>query len=423
MATERKDDSATMTRQYQVSQEEVQAAWVAVQRAGGGPGYDGEEIADVEKVRKDKLYKIWNRLSSGSYMAQPVKLVDIPKVNGGKRTLGIPTVTDRVAQMVIKNRLEPLLEPHFHQDSYAYRPNRSAVQAVGVARERCFKYKWVVDMDIRGFFDALDHELLNSMLMMYTQEPMILLYVNRFLKANGIDEDGQEVERHQGTPQGGVVSPILANLYLHEAYDNWMQKCFPDIPFERYADDIIVHCVSEKQAYFMRNRIAGRLAKYKLTLHPDKTRIVYAGNDGRRDKVDRKTPRKFTYLGYDFKPRSWKGRTVYTPGMGIGARKLARDKMKRWRLRSRLSESIEDIAKPINRVIRGWIQYYGHYRRSDLYALANDIDMVLARWLQRKHNSVKSYNQAWGKLKQYKKRQPRLFCHWHMIGSVPTRAV
>lgn len=412
-----------MTRQYQISKTEVMTAWMAVKQAGGGAGYDGMRLSDLEENYKDHLYKIWNRLSSGSYMAQPVKQVAIPKVKGGKRILGIPTVTDRVAQMVIKNRLEPTLEAEFHEDSFAYRRNRSAIDAVGLARERCFRYKWVLDMDIKGFFDVLNHEKLMQMVAKYTQEPEILLYVKRFLQAEGITEEGHSMKRERGTPQGGVISPLLANLYLHESFDSWMSTNHPEIKFERYADDIIVHCVSEKQAQYLRDKISGRLKQFNLELHPDKTRIVYVGKDGRRDKVDRKIPRKFTYLGYDFKPRNWRGKTVCTPGMGSGALKVTREKMKRWRLKARVNESLEEIARSVNRVIRGWIQYYGHYRRSELYKLSEAIDILLARWLQKKHKSLHSYKQGWQRLKEYKRNQPKLFCHWHMIPSVPTRAV
>lgn len=412
-----------MTRQYKVTQAEVRTAWEKVRSAGGGAGYDGKSIKDIKEDIENQLYKLWNRLSSGSYMAQPVQLVQIPKATGGMRTLGVPTVTDRIAQMVIKNRLEPLLEPQFHEDSYAYRPNRSADQAVGVTRSRCFKYKWVIDVDISKFFDTLQHEKILKMLKAYTEEPMIHLYVKRFLTAEGIDEKGNRLKREMGTPQGGVVSPLLANLYLHEAFDKWMKQ-FPEIPFERYADDIVVHCVSEKQAYYIKNRIEGRLKLFGLTMHPEKTRIVYAGIDDLPSGSGKKIPRKFTYLGYEFKPRKWTDKKmVFTPAIGSKAKKTLREKMKRWRLRSKLSSSIHMIAKGINAQIRGWINYYGHYRRSSLYGVAYDIDKELMKWIKRKGKLRVGTKSAWEKLNGIKQAYPKLFCHWYMIESKPTRAV
>lgn len=411
-----------MTRQYEITQEEMRNAWETVRSSGGGSGFDGMVIEDVKGDVDNQLYKLWNRLSSGSYMAQPVQLVQIPKVGGGMRTLGIPTVMDRIAQMVIKNRLEPMLEPHFHNDSYAYRPNRSAEQAVGIARNRCFKYKWVLDIDIKKFFDMLEHNRILEMLKQYTEDPMIHLYVARFLTAEGVDTEGVKVRRSKGTPQGGVISPLLANLYLHEVFDKWMMK-FPEIPFERYADDIIVHCVSERQAYFMKNRIEGRLKLYGLEINPEKTQVVYTGKNDSDDGVNKKTPRKFTYLGYEFKPRSWRNKIVFTPAIGGKARKALRDKMKHWKLKSKISGKIEEIAKEVNPQIRGWINYYGHYRRSALYGLVNDIDMLLVRWLKEKYKLRVGLNSAWDKLKEIKRKFPKLFCHWYLIELKPTRAV
>ena len=399
-------------------------AWDHVRRAGGGCGADGETLAMVAADLDNQLYKIWNRLSSGSYMAQPVKLVQIPKVGGGKRTLGVPNVTDKVAQMVIKSRLEPLLEPHFHPDSYAYRPGRSALDAVGVVRERCFQHRWVIDLDIKSFFDTLDHELLMEMVRAKTDDETIHLYAERFLKAQGITESGETVERISGTPQGGVVSPLLANLYLHEAFDRWMQASFPEVRWTRFADDILVHCVSENQAYFLLNRIKGRLKQYKLQVHEEKTRIVYTGKDAKGP--DSKVPRSFTYLGYEFKPRTYRNAgitsLVFTPAMSQKAQKLCREKMQSWKLKHRVCLELEEIAAEVNAVIRGWIMYYGRYRRSALYYLARDIDQQLVRWLKRKHKSLHSYDQAWNKLQELKKKQGKLFYHWYNVAT-PTRAV
>lgn len=278
---------------------------------------------------------------------------------------GIPTVTDRVAQMVIKNRLEPILEKVFHQNSYAYRPNKSAIDAVGQARETCFRMKWV-----------------------------------------------------KGTPQGGVISPILANLYLHEAFDLWISNTHPGIRFERYADDIIVHCVSEKQAHYILNRIKGRLSQFKLELNPEKTKVIYAGSD-KRDP-DNKAPRKFTFLGYEFKPRGWrdaekKFHMTFSPSIGAKALKNIRQQVDAWKLHRRTFSRLKDIAKEMNPIIRGWIEYYGHFRRSELYKMAAVIDLKLVKWLKRKHKSLESVSQAWGALKLMKGKYPKLFPHWYLI--------
>ncbi len=405
-----------MSRLYDVAREEVDASWKAVRQAGGGCGHDGKTIKDVEADLDNQLYKIWNRMSSGSYMAQPVLLVNIPKAKGGFRQLGIPTVTDRIAQHVIKRRLEEIVEPLFHEDSYAYRPNRSAIDALAVVRERCFKHEWLLEIDIKAFFDTLDHDILMEIVDRYTEEKAIRLYVRKFLKAPGRMENGEEIERTNGTPQGGVVSPVLANLYLHEAFDSWMAKRFPELKFCRYADDIVVHCVSEKQAHFMRDRISGQLKKYHLELHPEKTRVVYTGTSNDFDHRGHSLSRKFSFLGYDFKPRMSKGgRLVYSPGIGRGAMKLIRIKIKSWRWKQRLSQPIEDMARYTDRVIRGWINYYGHFRRSELYRLAYMIDNYLAQVIKKKHKKVKTWAQAWRELAKLKLEKPRLFCHWYMI--------
>jgi RNA-directed DNA polymerase len=413
-----------MTRQHNVTLTEVSDAWKSVRKAGGASGYDKQTISDVEKDLESQIYKIWNRMSSGSYMAAPVLLASIPKAKGGVRQLGIPTVCDRIAQKVVQNRLEVILEEQFHRDSYAYRPERSAIDAVTVCRERCFEHEWLLEIDIKGFFDNLDHELMTQMLTKYTDDKFILLYCRRFLKATMIDDQGVETSREKGVPQGGVVSPILANLYLHEAFDQWMEQSFPAVKFERYADDIVVHCRSEEQAYFMKNRIQGRLELYKLELHPEKTRVVYTGTKNDHDQRKHDLSRKFTFLGYDFKPRLWRGSVVYSPGIGSGALKMIRHKIKEeWRLKARISHSLEEIAKEVNPKIRGWINYYGHYRRSDLYGLAYMINNYLARFIKKKHKVAKTWDQAWKCLLKIKADKPQTFCHWHMISQSKRRAV
>jgi RNA-directed DNA polymerase len=401
-----------------VTRTEVEQAWKSVRKAGGASGYDNNTIEHIEEDLDNHLYKIWNRMSSGSYMAQPVLLVDIPKAKGGYRQLGIPTVCDRVAQMVVKNRLGPILEEKFCPDSYAYRPEKSAIDAVTVCRQRCFTHSWLVEIDLKRYFDSLDHDLLTGMLSKYTDDKVILLYAKRFLQAKGIQSsDKAEVSRDQGVPQGGVVSPLLANLYLHEAFDKWMQENHSHIKYERYADDIVVHCVSEQQANFIKKEIENRLKQYKLELNLDKTKIVYTGTRNEHDHRKHDLSRKFSFLGYDFKPRMWQGKVVYSPGIGKGALKMIRDKIKKtWHLKKRLGGSIQEIATSVNPVIRGWIQYYGHHRRSDLYKLAYIVNNYLVRFIKEKYKSYSTWNKAWKYLCKLKTDATNVFCHWHMIG-------
>ena len=290
---------------FSISKRVVFESYKRVKANKGAAGVDKESISDFEKDLKNNLYKIWNRMSSGSYFPPPVRVVEIEKKDGGQRRLGVPTVADRIAQMVVKMYLEPFVEPHFHPDSYAYRPNKSAIQAVGVARKKCWRYDWVLDLDIRGFYDNIDHDLLMRAARKHTDCKWILLYIERWLKAPAQLEDGSLVDRDKGTPQGSVISPLLANLFLHYAFDEWMRRNYPNILFERYADDIIVHCKSEKQAKWIKSIIENRLLECKLELHPEKTQIVYCKDDDRRGNY---VNEKFDFLGYTFRPRRVKAR-------------------------------------------------------------------------------------------------------------------
>lgn len=412
-----------MSNRYDLTKEEIGIAWKAVRRAAGSPGFDGISIKQVEEKRDDELYKIWNRLSAGSYQAQAVKIVSIPKSGGGVRKLGIPTVTDRVAQTVIKNRLVKEVDHLFYDDSYAYREGKSAIDAVLKTRERCMQNAkgWVIDIDIKGFFDNLDHDLMLQILSKYTQDKMILLYSKRFLKARSLEENKEMISRDKGTPQGGVISPVLANLYLHEAFDKYMHEEYPRLPYQRYADDIIVHCASYKQAEFILDKIRKRLKEYKLELSTEKTKIVYAGRYNDYDDKSHTILRKFTFLGYDFKPRGYKGKTVYTPGIGQGAMKMIRQKLQGLGIMAMTHQPFEEVVNKINPACRGWINYYGHSRRSGLYRLANLVDNKVRRYLEKKHKL--SRGKAWLKLVSIKKEQPRLFVHWYMIAGIPQRAV
>ena len=292
---------------FDIPKREVWEAFKKVKANQGAAGVDGQSIADFEADLSNNLYKLWNRLSSGSYFPPPVRRVDIPKADGGTRPLGIPTVADRVAQEVARRYLEPRLEPVFHANSYGYRPGRSAIDAVRQARQRCWRYDWVLDLDVKAYFDSIDWELMLRAVRRHTNQPWVLLYIERWLKAPVQMEDGSIVPRTAGTPQGGVVSPILANLFLHYAFDMWMARTFLHIPFERYADDAICHCKSADEARMLWSALADRFAACKLVLHPEKTKIVYCKDANRRGEFPNQS---FDFLGFSFRARKtiWQGR-------------------------------------------------------------------------------------------------------------------
>lgn len=289
-------------KSFRIDKRVLWEAWRQVRANQGAPGVDEESVAEFERDLKGNLYKLWNRMSSGSYLPPPVKAVQIPKTHGqGSRTLGVPTVADRIAQTVAKLCLEPKVEPHFHPDSYGYRPQRSALDAVGACRERCWKADWVIDLDLRSFFDSVDHELMLRAVAAHTDQRWVLLYVERWLKAPLDDGDANPKARDCGTPQGSAISPLLANLYLHYAFDSWMVREFPAIRFERYADDVVVHCQSERQARFVLGEIKARMASCHLELNTDKTHIVYCKDSNRNGSHEHE---RFDFLGYTFRPRS-----------------------------------------------------------------------------------------------------------------------
>ena len=274
------------------------AAWENVKSNRGTYGVDEQSIEDFESNLPKNLYKVWNRMSSGSYFPPPIRTVEIPKIGGGKRALGIPTVADRIAQTVVKEALEPILEPKFHADSYGYRPNKSALDAVGVARKRCWRKDWCIDLDIKGFFDNMDHAKTMKALKYHTNEKWIHLYIERWLKAPTKDSGGRLIKRGKGTPQGGVISPLLSNMFMHHAFDNWMKTHFPDVSFERYVDDALVHCGSLREAEKLLKAIKARLLECGLELNPNKTKIIYCKDVDRRGCHEEES---FTFLGYTFR--------------------------------------------------------------------------------------------------------------------------
>ena len=407
------------TKSYSISKQVVWKAYKLVKKNKGSAGIDDKTIADFEEKLGDNLYKIWNRMSSGSYFPPAVKRVEIPKASGGKRPLGIPTVSDRVAQTVVKLYLEPKVEPHFHKDSYGYRPDKTALEAVGAARERCWRYDWVIDLDIKAFFDNLDHELIMKAVRKHTDCKWILLYIKRWLKVPFQMEEGKLENRDKGTPQGGVISPLLANLFLHYAFDKWMKREYPDVLFERYADDAVVHCRAREQAEKIRMAIEERLAQCRLEVNPEKTKIVYC-RDGKR-KEDWPDD-KFDFLGYTFRPRRAKSREGryfigFLPAVSNKAAVSMRREMKRWKLHLWSSRSIKELADMFNPIIRGWLNYYGRYYKSALSDVFRHLNLILVRWAMRKYKKLRGrWRRAVAWIRNVKERETGLFAHWRLAG-------
>ena len=412
----------TTAKPFAISKWVVWEAYEKVKANQGAAGVDGQSIAEFERDLKGNLYKLWNRMSSGTYFPPPVRAVEIPKVGGsGVRMLGVPTVADRVAQTVVRLYLEPMVEPVFHPDSYGYRPGRSALDAVGACRERCWRTDWVIDLDIRSFFDSLDHELVLRAVSKHMDLRWVLLYVERWLKAPLQMEDGALISRDRGTPQGSAISPLLANLFLHYALDLWLAREFPDVRFERYADDAVVHCATEAQAHQVLAAIAARLAQVGLELHPDKTRIVYCKDDDRRGSAEHE---RFDFLGYTFRPRLSKSRhgkhfVNFSPAVSDDARRAIGREIRRWRLNRRSDKTLTDLARMVNPILHGWINYYGRFYKSALYPLFRRLNEHLARWAMRKYKRLHRHNTRAGRwLQTVARRERGLFAHWR-LGVLP----
>jgi RNA-directed DNA polymerase len=403
-------------RPFDIPKKLVAAAFRAVKSNAGGAGIDKETIGQFESKLGDNLYKIWNRMASGTYFPPPVKAVAIPKKSGGERVLGVPTVSDRVAQMVVKMVLEPILEPVFLPDSYGYRPEKSALDAVGVTRKRCWKYDWVLEFDIRALFDNIEHGLLLKALDKHTDCKWVRLYIKRWLTAPLQLADGTLVQRTRGTPQGGVVSPLLANLFLHYTFDVWMTRTYPNAPWCRYADDGLVHCESMKEAQAIRAALEVRFAACGLTMHPAKTKIVYCKDANRAGTHDHT---KFIFLGYEFRQRYVKNSKVdcmftsFTAAVSPAALTAMRQKARRLNYRNRTDLSLQDIALKFNPLLRGWIAYYGRFQPSALYPLYRHIDKLLVAWAMRKYKRFRgSWRQARLFIKEVSRKCPKLFVHW-----------
>jgi group II intron reverse transcriptase/maturase len=406
---------------FDISKREVWEAYEKVKANKGAPGVDGCSIDEFEKDLKNNLYKIWNRMSSGSYFPPPVLAVEIPKPHGGgTRILGVPTVADRIAQTVAARRLEEKVEPIFHPDSYGYRPARSALDAVGRCRERCWRYDWVIDLDIQKFFDSVPWHLIVKAVEAHTDVPWVLLYVKRWLAASVRLPDGTLAERDRGTPQGSAISPVLANLFMHYAFDAWMAREFPSVPFERYADDAVVHCKSERQARHVRQAIADRMAEVGLRLHPDKTKIVYC-KDGNRPSSYEHTA--FTFLGFTFRQRRARNRhgksfSNFLPAISKDALNKISAAVRSWRLHLRIGHTFKDLARRINPIVAGWMQYYGAFYRSALSPLLQRINAYLMRWIRKKYKRLRGKKKARECWQGITERYPLMFAHWKWVPSV-----
>jgi RNA-directed DNA polymerase len=397
----------------------VWEAYKLVRRKGKAAGVDGQSLDDFAEDLENNLYRLWNRMASGSYFPPPVRRVEIPKVGGGVRPLGIPTVADRIAQMVVKEYLEPELDRVFDPDSYGYRPGKSAHQAVEQARKRCWQYDWVVDLDIKSFFDTIDHELLMRAVRRHTKTGWIVLYIERWLTAPVEMSDGSLQNRAAGTPQGGVVSPMLANLFLHYAFDTWMRRKSPHIPFERYADDAICHCRTRQEAEQLKSALERRFADCRLMLHPEKTKVVYCADSNRRAVHPQI---QFDFLGFSFRPRRAKNRggrifTCFLPAVSPQALKRMRAQIREWRLPQHAPLSLVDIAHSLNPVLRGWEQYYGRFYPTELRKLFEYFDERLGAWLQQKYKQLKGHRgRSLRGLNRMAQQNPKLFVHWQRLG-------
>ena len=403
-------------KSFQISKGLVWEAYKRVKANKGSAGVDGQSIEAFETDLKNNLYRIWNRMSSGTYFPPPVRAVEIPKPHGGgTRILGVPTVADRIAQTVVSLQLLPRMESIFHDDSYGYRPKRSPLDAVAKCRQRCWKRDWVLDLDVAKFFDSVDHDLMVKAVEANTDQKWVVLYVKRWLKAPIRMPDGKVVERDRGTPQGSAVSPVLANLYMHYAFDTWLEREWPTVQFERFADDAVVHCATERQARQVWAGLSDRLGSVGLQLHPDKTKIVYCGDSNRRQEFELTS---FTFLGYTFRPRETKAEktgvifTSFQPAMSPMALKDKSQELRRMRIHKHTAMDLRELAEWINPIVRGWMNYYGRFNRAEMYSLLNRVNTYVMRWARKKYVRLRTWKRFNAWWRGVTEREPELFAHW-----------
>jgi RNA-directed DNA polymerase len=411
------DEIMKQRKVFEIPKALVWQSYQQVRSNKGAAGCDGQTIKEFDQNRDRNLYKIWNRLSSGSYFPPPVLEKKIPKGDGKERLLGIPTVADRVAQGAVKIHLERILEPEFDEDSYGYRPGKSAHEALETCKRRCWKHSWVLELDIQAFFDCVRHDLILKALKHHQVPRWVMLYCQRWLEAPSVESREQQVlkKRTVGTPQGGVISPLLANLFLHYAFDQWMRRSHPNVPFERYADDAVCHCDTMREAKRLKRDLEKRMAEVGLTLHPQKTQVVYV------DTFERwNVEKSFTFLGYDFKlrvvknSRTGKLKRVCMPGASKKAMKEITKTIRSWRIHRGTSEDAQQLARRYNAIIRGWITYYGkHWYRNFSYRLWTVLQSRLIKWVEAKYRL--GVRAATNRLNLIKKENPTLFVHWYLL--------
>lgn len=406
-----------MTKSLPISKEMVYGSYLNVVSNAGAAGIDGETIEMFNADLRGNLYKLWNRMASGSYFPPPVRrvLIDKKGERGGKRPLGIPTVADRIAQGVVKDYLEPIMERVFHPWSYGYRPGRSAHDALAACRKNCMSYGWVIDVDIRGFFDNLNHAILLDLVGKHTQEKWVLLHIERWLTAGVEQEDGSIATRTKGTPQGGVASPLLSNIYLHHGFDRWMAEYYRNNPFERYADDIIIHCRTKQEAEGLLEQLHKRMAEYGLELHPEKTKVVYCKNYRRQESHEQES---FDFLSYSFQPRMIRSKRhigemllVFSPAISQKAKKHINDRL-RLLFKDRMSNiSLAEYAERLNPRIRGWFNYYAKYHRDEVCKVFYRLNILIRKWIKNTYKIAYRCD-VYKKYQQIVARQPDLFYHW-----------
>lgn len=405
-----------MTRPIPIEYEWVVKSYHKVRRGGKAAGIDNESWTEFKKNEEKNLYVIWNRLSSGSYHPQAVREKEIPKKDGSMRKLGIPTLRDRIAQGVVKEYMENKIDKIFHENSYGYRPMRSAHQALKVVQNNCIEKDWVIDMDISKFFDEIDHEFMLKAVAHVMEEKWVMMYVDRWLKMPVQDEEGNNIQKGKGTPQGGVISPLLANLYLHYTLDKWLEKIYPNVCFVRYADDVVVHCSTKEEAEEVLGAISQRLNQVKLSIKESKTKIAYC-KDYRRKRNHEVV--SFDFLGFRFKPigmKSKKEEGKYFVGFGgvisPTNKKRITEIIRNEKTMKNTSLDLVDISKSLNPKLRGWINYYSVFGKRKLHSVINCVDERLLKWIRKKYKL--GFWKSFYKLEEMKQQSPKMFYHWEI---------